>query len=38
MQVHAWLNPQQRQAARLALHYARPGYSGTLRLTRASPR
>ena len=36
-QVHAWLTPQQRQAARLALHYGRPGYSGTLRLAARKP-
>ena len=31
-QLAGWLNPQQRQLTRLALHYRRPGYRGTLRL------
>ena len=37
VQVAAWLNPQQRQLTRLALHYRRPGYSGTLRLAARKP-
>ena len=36
-QVAAWLNPQQRQLTRLALHYRRPGYQGTLRLAARKP-
>ncbi len=33
----AWLDPKQREAARLALHYARPDYQGTLRLVPRVP-
>jgi hypothetical protein len=36
-QVSAWLNPQQRQLTRLALHYRRPGCQGTLRLVARKP-
>ena len=35
--VDSWVNPQQRQETRLALHYARPGYSGLLRLSPRKP-
>ncbi|MGA2030905.1 MAG: hypothetical protein ABSG68_01505, partial [Thermoguttaceae bacterium] len=31
--LDAWLNPQQRQPVRLALHYGEPDYGGTLRLS-----
>jgi autotransporter-associated beta strand protein len=31
-QLSGWLNPQQRQLTRLALHYVRPGYGGALEL------
>jgi len=35
--LHAWLNPNQRDAARLGLHYARADYAGTLRLSPRKP-
>ncbi|NQU21976.1 MAG: hypothetical protein HQ567_11890, partial [Candidatus Nealsonbacteria bacterium] len=33
-ELHGWLNPNQREITRLPLHYTRPDYRGTLRLTR----
>lgn len=35
--VHDWLNPKQRELARLALHYRSAGYGGQLRLVPLAP-
>ncbi|HOW69243.1 MAG TPA: hypothetical protein PKY77_01480 [Phycisphaerae bacterium] len=35
--VMDWLQPQQRELARVALHYRSPGYSGQIRLVPLSP-